>query len=323
MFSGVAGIRAHQTKMDVIGNNISNVNTQGFKASRAAFADMFNQTIRGASSPTEALGGMNPMQIGLGVSAAAVDVIHTTGATMTTGRMLDLAIQGEGFFTVATGDLAANGEPFQTYYTRAGNFYLDANGFMITASGMYLQGVMLIDPFDADDPSTIDENNPQLVYPIQFDNGDGLIDALGASPENPSGVFHPNFGSGSGFPIQIPPYFSSISIGANGIISGIHPDGTLYDIAEIFLTMFTNPAGLKVVGDNIYEVTGNSGEPWLYMPGQGGVAGDLRAGALEMSNVDLSREFTEMIVTQRGYQANSRIITVSDTLLEELINLKR
>jgi len=298
MFSGVSGLRNHQVKMDVIGNNIANVNTQGFKTSRTSFAEMYNQTVRSATAPSTALGGQNAQQMGLGVSAGSVDMIFTTGSTQTTDRMLDLALQGDGFFMCKQGE--------DTYYTRAGNMYLDENGFMVTAGGLYLQGVMLLsidDYIEGEDIPGLEG----VMDPVdsEIDNADYQIEADGVGR------------------IIIPMNFASIAIDKTGKVSGLSPDGVLMDIAVIPLACFTNSEGLMREGDNLYVESKNSGTPQIKRAGQGGAAGDIKSGALEMSNVDLSKEFTDMIITQRGFQANSRIITVSDTLLEELINLKR
>jgi len=305
MFSGVSGLRNHQIKMDVIGNNIANVNTQGFKASRTTFKEMYNQTLLSPSGPTDALGGTNPMQIGLGTTTGSIDVLFGTGSTQTTDRGLDLAIEGDGFFAVTQGDI--------TYYTRSGNLYLDANGFLITAGGMYIRGINLLDPSDTD------------IFGDDFDDSilDGVIDGITEEDfADMSGQELAEFFAESSGKIIIPKTFTNISIGKDGKISGINQNGDLMDIGIIPLALFVNAPGLDRVGDNLYLESKNSGDPVFRRPASEG-AGTIKSGALEMSNVDLSKEFTEMIITQRGFQANSRIITVSDTLLEELINLKR
>ncbi|GHU76742.1 flagellar hook protein FlgE [Clostridia bacterium] len=134
MFSGVSGLRIHQTKMDVIANNISNVNTNGFKSSRVTFAEIFAQTTSGASGANAATGkgGVNPMQIGLGGTVASIDLSMTQGAAQRTDNPYDLMIQGDGFFIVGDGS--------GTYFTRAGAFSLDAEGNFVNPSGMRLQG---------------------------------------------------------------------------------------------------------------------------------------------------------------------------------------
>ena len=135
LYSGVSGLQNHQTRMDVIGHNIANVNTIGYKKNRVNFQDMLAQTLQGAARPTDELGGVNPKQVGLGMSIAAIDTIHTQGALQSTGVTSDVAIQGAGFFILKKGE--------QEYYTRAGAFGIDENGTLVNPSnGLRVQGWM-------------------------------------------------------------------------------------------------------------------------------------------------------------------------------------
>ncbi|AMV10458.1 MULTISPECIES: flagellar basal body rod protein FlgG [Geobacillus] len=261
MYSGIGAMRNFQTKLDVIGNNIANVNTYGFKKGRTIFKDLMSQTISGASGPNAGRGGTNPKQVGLGSQLAAIDTVHTQGSLQTTGRVLDLAISGDGFFVV--GDASGNNR----MYTRAGNFYLDSQGYIVNADGQYLLGV----------------GNSRL---------------------------------------QIPTDAKSLSIGADGKVTIVDASGTLSTIGTIQLAKFANNDGLEKAGNNLFRETTNSGAPTTGAPGANGT-GTIVSGALEMSNVDLAEEFTEMIVAQRGFQANTRIITTSDEILQELVNLKK
>ncbi|GHV08129.1 flagellar basal body protein [Clostridia bacterium] len=317
LFAGVSGLKNHQTKMDVIGNNIANVNTQGFKASRTSFAEMYNQTLSAASAPTGTLGGINPKQIGLGVSTRAIDVLFTQGATQTTGRTLDLAIQGDGFISVFEGDL--DGE-HKDFYTRAGNLYLDENGYLLTAGGQFVKGVNLLGAEALGDEAT------DAWPPIGVREADGDASTTVLAPDQkPFTVTEDGELENPGLlgRLAVPMNFTNISISVGGVISGISPTGDLLNIGLIPLVNFVNAPGLERVGENMYVESTNSGSPQFGRPALDSGAGKLTPGALEMSNVDLSQEFTDMIITQRGFQANARIITVSDTLLEELINLKR
>ena len=134
LYSGVSGLQNHQIRMDVIGNNISNVNTVGFKKGRVNFQDLISQSMSGAARPTDEVGGVNPKQIGLGMTVATIDTIHTQGSLQTTGVVSDLAVQGNGFYILRQGD--------KELYTRAGAFGLDAQGYMVNpANGMRLQGL--------------------------------------------------------------------------------------------------------------------------------------------------------------------------------------
>jgi flagellar hook protein FlgE len=275
--------------MDVIGNNIANVNTIGFKRSKTAFATMLSQTLSGASAPDSGnpptFGGTNPIQVGLGMSIASIDRIMNQGAAQNTGKGTDLMIQDDGFFSVRLGS--------EIFYTRTGNFDFDRDGNLVEpATGGLVQGY-------ANDPVFGDTANP------------GHINLRVGSD-------HPGPGM-SAYKL------TGFTIDKKGVVTGVYSDGTtsmteqMYTIA---LTNFANPGGLMAVGNNFYSPSNNSGNPQVGKPGEEG-RGTIIPGALEMSNVELAQEFTDMIVTQRGFQANSRVITVSDSLLQELIDLKR
>ncbi|AXH98705.1 flagellar basal body rod protein FlgG [Sporosarcina sp. PTS2304] len=260
MYSGISGLKNFQTKLDVIGNNIANVNTYGFKKGRTVFKDLYSQTVAGASAPGQNRGGVNPKQVGLGSQLAAIDTIHTGGSMQTTGNTLDLAIEGDGFFIV--------GEDGGTekFYTRAGNFYLDEAGDIVDGDGRYL----------------LDDGGAKINVDLEA---------------------------------------TSLSIGQDGAVNMVL-DGVLTLVGNVGLAKFNNPSGLTKIGGNLYEESANSGVAAEGLPLAEG-RGAIKSGSLEMSNVDLSEEFTEMIVAQRGFQANTRIITTSDEILQELVNLKR
>ncbi|RFB19059.1 flagellar basal-body rod protein FlgG [Bacillus sp. HNG] len=303
MYSGISGMKNFQTKLDVIGNNIANVNTYGFKKGRTIFNDIMSQTINGATAPGQSLGGVNPKQVGLGSSLAAIDTIHNSGSTQTTARILDLAIAGDGFFQVAPTDTPTTGFSQDAVYTRAGNFYMDQDGYLVTSAGMYVQGFSpnaVIEPTDVDS-GLFDFN----VSPPEY------------NPNNIAGEPAINFK-----PIQIPTDAKSMSIGKDGSVTYVDAAGTLRWAGQLVLAKFPNTGGLEKVGGNLFQQSSNSGIPVVDFAGQSGL-GSIESGALEMSNVDLSEEFTEMIVAQRGFQANTRIITTSDEILQELVNLKR
>ena len=563
MFSGVAGLKTHQTKMDVIGNNIANVNTYGFKSQRAIFSDIFYQTLQGASAGTANRGGTNPSSVGYGSQLAAIQTQMSQSSMQSTGYGMDVAITGEGFFQVMDPD-------GNIFYTKAGIFDYDSNGYLVDVNGNFVLGTESSDgapdskkikldnigsvnpaaaayattingikytidatnptakgnlsmslgassqlpkgqdvqasisssgtitvllsndakfasladlnqkinaaiteanggsphvagnfeliSLDADaiftangsltgaeicgtdfdyQPGTLTvpdaSNNPTTTVPKLFDgamtivntsstfSGQGEIanftatfseaDAVNNEPakwtitlEDANGtvytgevadgesytqlqlkntstpddddfitVTYPNYdslvtkyklansgsdpsgsasmsafangvkgtltpakpsvnlglssgsftlsGGTEGGPVTLDE-LTSISIGADGIISVTHPEKGTVAAGRISLANFANPAGLELNGTNYYSASANSGEAQLCDPGSDGT-GSLKSNALEMSNVDLSSEFADMITTQRGFQANSRIITVSDTMLEELINLKR
>ena len=460
LYSGVAGLRNHQTRMDVLGNNIANVNTTGFKKGRVNFQDLISQTAQGASRPTDEVGGVNPKQVGLGMLIASIDTIHTQGSLQSTEVMTDAAIQGEGFFILRQGD--------QSFYTRAGAFGLDENGTLVNpANGLKVQGYLaeqignqtiinpasalrdLVIPIGSKDPArattdvlfacNLDKRTPLIpagtpagdiaavegtwsttfdvfdsfgrahqlqvsfnrdpgqpnrwraeavvdpdaqvvtntavggqggaganVFYLNFDNlgalqsvTDGALNVLDAegdlgiqvgfdvpeaNPDAAGAVTRQNFnlrlGTVGDYKQSITQfasrsttkmiqqdgytlgYLESFRIDQNGVIMGVYSNGTNRAVGQIALASFTNPGGLEKSGENNYQVTINSGAPRVDTPNVAG-KGKIIAGALEMSNVDLAEQFTDMIVTQRGFQANSRSITTADQMLQEVLTLKR
>ena len=458
LYSGVSGLQNHQIRMDVLGNNISNINTTGFKKGRVNFQDMLSQTLSGAAKPTDEVGGVNPKQVGLGMVIASIDTIHTQGSLQTTGVMTDLAVQGEGFFILQDGE--------KRFYTRDGSFGIDRDGLLVDpANGLRVQGWQattidgvttintaaviddLIIPVGDKDPAAattevelacnLDKRTPEIpagataqtildgtwsttfdiydsfgnvhqlqvnftkvvgianrwqaevivdpdaeiptntlveigaannadnLFFIDFDNLGSMSAVLDAQgdviaegtlqvdvgfdvPEAtiPAGeaavrqLFTLNLGevgsyrsavtqfaeksstkaiAQNGYPMG---YLESFKIDQAGVITGVYSNGTNRAIGQVALAGFTNPGGLEKAGENTYEVSNNSGDARIDAAGIAG-KGKIIAGALEMSNVDLAEQFTDMIVTQRGFQANSRTITTSDQMIQELLTLKR
>ena len=277
MYSGISAMKANQTKMDVVGNNVANVGTTAYKKTTTRFSDALYQGSIYPSAPTATTGGINPGQVGIGTKVSGILKNMVQGSIQTTGRDTDLAIDGDGFFTVQVG---AN----QTGYTRDGSFSLDMNGNMVTAQGYKVLGT---------------DGNP-IKIPEQMQNANGDDQKV-----------------------------VSFNIGNDGSISYLLADGTkmpqkdaqgnIVGIQQTLkISVFQNEEGLEQLGGNVYGETSNSGQP-INNP----VFGKVTQGAIEMSNVDLSEEFTEMIVTTRAFQAASKIITTSDELLQEIVNLKR
>jgi flagellar hook protein FlgE len=457
LYSGVSGLQNHQIRMDVLGNNIANVNTYGFKKSRVSFQDILSQTIAGAAAPTAEKGGVNPKQVGLGMTVASIDKIFTQGSLQTTGLNLDLALQGDGFFVLERGE--------ELFYTRAGAFALDRDGTLVNpANGLRVKGWQAIqtgneylinssgdlediiipvggkDPARAtgqvkyrsnlntdtpllplDRPPTQEETlNATVSTNIDVYDSLGNVHALtlelvkvqgepnswrvaasveGADPDTLSfdvGGTNPNDSNAivmrfnnSGAPVSIEDsptiagapadtvtegqlvgtlnmtfpdegitqsinldfgtaglydgitqfaapssakayeqdgygmgYLESFTVDSSGIITGVYTNGKKAPIAQVAVSTFTNPQGLEAEGDNLFVQTNNSGLANTGAAETGG-RGKITAGTLEMSNVDLAEQFTDMIVTQRGFQANSRSITTSDQMLQELLTLKR
>nr|WP_319488406.1 flagellar hook-basal body complex protein [uncultured Caproiciproducens sp.] len=275
MFSGVAGLKAHQTGMDVIGNNIANVNTYGFKSSSTIYRDVYYQTIAGSSKANTAnsVGGGNPTQIGYGSTAASVNVNTSRSGMATTGNPGDCYINGEGYFVVKDGD--------DYLYSRVGEMSFDGDGNLV-------------------------DGNKKLVCGANLE--------AGVSKTAPEAITVTNAGS-----------YSNITIGSDGTISG-ELAGSVVKLGTIALANIPNPAGLTQQGGSYYKAVSNvesSTNPITYYAAGSSGTGALVTSALESSNVDLANEFSQMIITERGFQANSKIITVSDEMLESLVNLKR
>ncbi len=480
LYSGISGLSVHQTKMDVIGNNIANVNTVGFKASRVAFSDIFYQTIQSATGPNDATGaaGQNAMQIGLGSTVSSiVSSITKTGGAQRTDNPFDIMINGDSFFVVNQGGT--------NYFTKAGDFKVDADGTLCTSSGATVMGWQ-VDPNDstktvADIVSplkimspenqysapvattnsyisgNIDSKDTQIAYgasgatvsisfydslgqsynatlklnqasatdtnhytvqltditdsagnhvyrtgsagsyiasgitpisfggatytvngttgeletsgtlpKVNFNGADGTFTSVtgsagatgstddttpdkdlhlylgGTAGNNPFKEVAVDFstvtmyaGSGNTTLSSTPGdleglgkgrkagHMTGLSVDTSGKIYGSYDNGDSRLLGQIAVASFSNPAGLEAKGGNMFAETQNSGKFDGIGHDVSSDGGSFTTGVLEMSNVDLASEFTEMITTQRGFQANSRIITTSDTLLEELINLKR
>ena len=404
MFAGISGLRSHQTMMDVVGNNISNVNTAGFKSSVVTFQEALSQTIQGPTAAGADTGGANPIQIGLGVKVGSIDAVFTQGATQVTGRSTDVAIQGDGFFVL---DTAGSRE-----YTRAGNFSFDSDGNLVGNGGTRVMGWLadstgvidmsatiqhvqiplsqVIDPvitttvevggnLPADLPvgeatttsiPVFDSlGNPHELL-LRFTNNapndwtlTGEIDGSAITVSAGSVTFGPDGALTSASPITISGFtpagadpmsfdlelqgdtpivqyggtdsmeafqqdgnaigfLRDVVIGTDGTITGQFSNGYTKPLGVVAMATFANPTGLMKAGDSRFEASTNSGEPLIGQAGTGN-RGQMSAGTLEMSNVDLAQEFTNMIIAQRGFQANSRIITASDEILADLVNMKR
>ena len=415
--SGVTGLQTTTTMMDIIGNNVANINTTGYKASRVTFGEMFSQTLRGATGATDTSGGTDPLQVGLGTSVESIDTLFSQGAIESTGNSNDLAIEGDGFFVVKNGG--------KTQYTRVGALALDSsNNLTMAGIGAILQGKMANDqgvipagatltniqvdqsktsppkattsvnmggnvdasaatyvPASAGPPpvaesggkasttmnvydslgnthaltvtmtknatantwdySITDSSNTQVASGSVTFNADGtlatgspvVIPSItltnGAAPLNVTvdmSAMTQTQGTGSITPEKVDGYasgqMSSWSVDENGYINATFSNGQVMKLGQVMVAEFNNPEGLTQTGSGIYDVSPNSGIPELISPG-GDTRSKILSGSLEQSNVDLPTEFTKMIVAQRGFQANARVITTSDEILQELVNLKR
>lgn len=459
LYSGVSGMQNHQTRLDVIGNNVANVNTTGFKRGRVNFQDMISQQLSGAARPTTEVGGVNPKEVGLGVMTASIDTIFTQGNLQSTGVSTDVAIQGNGFFILKNGE--------ESFYTRAGAFGLDSEGTLVNpANGMRVQGWMaeelngemvlntagstedIIIPVGTKDPAkatqnvnfacNLNKNTPEILegaspadiakgtwsteqkiydsfgnqhmlnvsftrvvgnpnqwevtvnvnpdgatptetrvglgttdgtentFLVNFDNNGTLLSVMDSAGNmtNPEGevILQTSFNVPDANPDEngnpyrqtlninlgtigsqkntitqsasqsstkafyqdgyTMGYLDNFKIDSTGTITGVYSNGTNRIIGQLALASFTNQGGLEKAGENTYVESNNSGMANIGVSGIAG-KGSLLAGSLEMSNVDLTEQFTDMIVTQRGFQASSKTIQTADTLLDTVMNLKR
>jgi flagellar hook protein FlgE len=409
MFSSISSIKAHQVRMGVVGNNIANINTTGFKSGRVTFQEMLSQTLRGASRPTEGgLGGTNPMQVGLGTQVGSIDTILEQGSLQATNRVTDLAIQGNGFFVVSNGKRVA--------FTRDGNFDIDANGTLVhKATGEKLVGWMpeangnidITKPLGASSVIVIPVGKTiagQASTSASFKGNlalDGtswttsviLYDAVGApvdlrlrfsrstseppstpwtlsysvdggitwvptadavefdqygritSGANQTITFTPPDSGAPDMTVSIdlsritqlatsstvepiaqngypPGTLEQLTVSPDGTINGVFSNGLNLPVARVAMAVFNNPGGLERAGNNLFRESVNSGVANIGTAQTGG-RGSISSGYLEMSNADIGNEFTNLIVTQRGFQANTRIVSTVDEMLQDVLQMKR
>ncbi len=266
--SGVSGIQQMQQRMDVIGNNIANVNTTGFKSARALFADTFSQAMNGSS-----------YQVGSGVTTSSIRSEFSQGTISQTGAPADMAIDGNGFFVVR------NPLDGSTYATRSGEFHKDNSGYLVNDAGYRVQGF----------------SDAGLTT-----RGDLMINSTGA----PSTAAADATVTGLGFDNE-------------GKLTVRLSDGTSFVRGQVLLQDFQNPQTLVKEGGNLYSNMASAGPLTQTLAPKSNGLGTISSGAIETSNVDLTSEFASLITTQRAFQANAKIITTSDEILQDVVNLKR
>jgi flagellar hook protein FlgE len=295
MYAAISGLKTHQIALDVTANDLSNVNTVGYKSARTTFKDSLTQIQRSGTASNPGVGGGNPAQVGLGTQLGSIDNVMVNGAFQATGNPLDIAVSGDGWMRVGTGAPTAGNPtagvpapPLGVEYTRAGNFTRNDGGYMITQDGSYVVG--------------------------------------STRPAGTAGA--------QGCYINIPAGATDVAIAPDGAVSFVPPagythPGALPPLANgravagyMTLAKFSNEGGLERVNSNRWRSTGASGPETMGTPAGNGF-GQTIGGTLEMSNVDLATEFTDMISAQRGFQANSRVISTADEMLNDLVNIKR
>jgi flagellar hook protein FlgE len=413
LFSAVSGLQIHQTMLDVIGNNIANTNTVGYKSQTVQFQDLLYQNLRTGSVSANG-GGVNPEQIGFGALVGSINSNFLTGTLEPTGRNLDLAIQGSGFFVVNNGQ--------SDLFTRAGRFDLDQQGFVVdSATGFRLQrtgtvgeGTATTPPFQVSGDNDIHiplgagisgqpTGTVTLRGNLSASLGTGETFTTAIQIFDTQGTEHPlsltftktatnTFsldasvagGTVTGTPVtgitfnangtlqspatasinlSFPPGLPgtqavtlqlgtagqadglaqfggastaaaisqdgsaagtlvSFSVDVTGTFQGVFSNGVNLPLAQLALARFANQGGLNREGQNLFSQTVSSGPALIGTP-QSGELGAIQGGALEGSNVNVSTEFTRLIIAQRGFQVNARTVSVSNDLLQELANLIR
>lgn len=338
MYAGISGINVNQKKLDVNAHNIANSSTTAYKSERATFKDAMSQTISQASSPTNMLGGVNAVEIGLGAQLSGVDTNVTPATLQPTSNNTDFGINGSGYFVVAKGTVQgviplttlseespikidSNGSGTlmtDIKYTRDGSFHIDGDGSLLNASGYRVMGYAL---------KNDTESEASVVY--SSDSSTPTVNYVNASDPSLTKV------DSNLRPLVIPKTIggkavSRWSVDSNGVIKAVMSDNTVSALGQISMVTFSNDAGLSKAGGNLYDKSSNSGEAIfresIVASGTNtneAAYGGIEQSKLEMSNVDLAEQFTDMIVASRAFQANGKIITTSDELLQDLVNLKR
>ena len=340
LYSGISGMKVNQTKLDVIGNNLANVSTTAFKGSRVNFSTTISQTLGSASAASDSLGGVNGKQIGLGAQISSIDKIMSQGSMQSTSRSLDVAVDGSGYFMVATGP-ALTGDAKDSItivnngvgtmpanssvaYTRDGSFVLDNEGNLLTSKGYRVLGFAMetTDPQQNTKIDNIDDNG-NVLY-VESNNSTKAIDDKLVSLKIPDKVLKDD-GNGKKIPVAV----KSFNISADGLITGVLETGEITALGQIAMSSFKNEVGLTDIGNNMYEPSGSSGAA-IISSGKNSTAGrdssgygDILQGYLEMSGVDMAEQFTDMIVATKAFQAAGKTITTGDEILSEIINLKR
>lgn len=372
MYAAIAGLKTHMNKLNVIGNNIANVNTYGYKTQRAIFSDSIYTSLRAGSNGTAVDGAINPSQIGYGVELTSVDIDMSSGTFAPTGKDMDCMIMGDGFFLVGDKEKQfvidpANPQSLASLsLTRVGNFDFKADGYLSDANGNLVYG-FLCTGIVGETPTFSD----QLV-PIKLPRLNATTDEKGitkleiAYPSATEGGYLEEATAEDGSTLPFAGMDSIAIDPATGLITGTTKDSEMpITIGVIAIGNVTNPNGVTHTGGPYYQAAGGAGDLQISLMGgfqkdmkinnnpsesadladflfvNGSLSADgteelpegmriysagtteLMTGGLEMSKTDLATEISEMITTQRGYQANTRIITVTDSMLEELVNLKR
>ena len=321
MYAAISGLTAHQTMLDTVGNNLANVDTVGYKAERATFVDELAQLVKPASAGIPNLGGTNPMQIGLGTQLGSIDNMMAAGSLETTGNATDVAIQGDGFLVVQNG--TPTSDPAQ-YTNPAGNPPFNATFSPSSTPVLYTRaGNLALTPFKDGGGTASYLTTQSGQYVLGTSAADGPLANTTNSPTDPNNLWVTgNAATPGATPIEIPAGATNVAISNNGQVTYTWTDGTQQTAGYIALATMTNEAGMQREGDSLWAPTVNSGQVTYGQPGTGNF-GQTLSGQLEMSNVDMATEFTNMIQAQRGYQANAQTVSTADQMLQSVLQMKQ
>ena len=361
MSAAIAGLKTHMQALNVVGNNIANVNTYGYKAQRITFKESIYNTLSAGSEGTDVMGSTNPQQIGYGCQVGTIDLDMSPGDLSATGRDLDCAIKGDGFFMVGPKDLDIDSPDAlkKLKYTRVGDFEF-RDGYLTDGQGNVVYGFVttaVTDPTAGDDPGVLPDGGELKVstdlVPIRLPmrwsdtttgtvgdavyvgvDGDGKNikpDEVGAATENQVDGYiqYENLridangkitckNKDTGDPVVVG-YIALGTVENNGGV--LHLDGPYYEAGDAAGAVTVSTPNSAVTGYLRNKVAADNPDPATMLAAKSGVG--LMTSFLEGSGTDLATEFSNMIIYQRGYQANTRIVTVTDTMLEELVNMKR
>ena len=361
MYAGISGLKAHMSKLNVIGNNIANVNTYGYKSARTTFRETVYTTLTAGSDGTALVGGTNPSQFGYGCNIGTIDLDMSTNTAVPTGVNLDCMINGDGFFLIGDKNGVSVNNLNSLMLSKVGDFKFDEDGYLTDSSGNIVYGFLTTNGttdqdgnFTPADTAGIGAGANSLgtstqLVPIRLplravndadDNsyqaGDPIYPGWTADNGVVEGLTDVTDGS------RVSVNVDSIAIDKDGKITATAESGTDITVGYIALGRVENPSGLTHIEGPYYQALGGAGDLAIttansavtgYLNNAGpddegavrivGSDNKLLSGFLEGSGTDLATEFSEMITTQRGYQANTRIVTVTDTMLEELVNMKR
>ncbi len=352
MSAGISGMKAHMEALNTTGNNVANVNTYGYKAGRVTFKESIYSTQSASADGTELIGGVNAKQTGYGATVGAIDLDMGTKGLESTGKPNDLSIQGNGFFMLGDKEGVLATELDSLMFSRVGDFRFDSDGYLVDSGGNIVYGFLNCSTSDTGDfngaigtdvdNTKISTNLVPIRLPAESDGSTAIGGNTGDAvyPGATVGGANSTTAEYDALPaVQL----ESMSIDQSGKIIGVNSKtGDPVVVGYIAIGSVPNPSALTHTQGPYYKALGNTGPTTVSAPGgaltgyldnattgdaemsvEGNSGTTVMPGFLEMSGTDLATEFANMISYQRGYQANTRIITVTDSMLEELVNIKR